>query len=240
MNLLYLTLSSTAENLAADEALLNHCDALGTPVQVLRLWENPQLAVVAGRSSKIGEEVNLQYCQANSIQVFRRSSGGASVVIGPGCLMYSIVLDYRLHPPPFRLLDQTHEFVMERVLRAVSLTKPSAKFQGTCDLTINNKKFSGNSLRCKRNSLLYHGTLLYDFPLDVIQDCLLNPPRQPDYRQSRSHHEFVANLDIAKETLQDNLIDAWNAKPQPIDLGLEEIASLAASKYENHDWTFAR
>ncbi len=32
------------------------------------------------------------------IPVLRRASGGAAIVIGPGCLMYALVLSYELRP----------------------------------------------------------------------------------------------------------------------------------------------
>jgi len=66
--------------------------------------------------------------------------------------------------------------------------------RGTSDLAVAERKFSGNSSRVKRGHLLYHGTLLYDFPLGLISDCLRTPPRQPHYRERRSHGEFVNNI----------------------------------------------
>ncbi len=52
---------------------------------------------------------------------------------------------------------------------------PTAQCAGTSDLVLGNKKFSGNSLRCKRNYFLYHGTLLYNFPLTAISKFLKMP-----------------------------------------------------------------
>ena len=45
------------------------------------------------------------------------------------------------------------------------------------DLVLGDLKFSGNSARCRRRWLLYHGTLLYDFPLALVARCLKMPPR---------------------------------------------------------------
>ena len=44
--------------------------------------------------------------------------------------------------------------------------------------------------------LLYHGTVLYDFNLELIDECLTMPPRVPDYRASRDHRDFVTNLPL--------------------------------------------
>ena len=94
MKLLDLTLPSPAENLALDEALLEAAEAGELAGDVLRLWEMPQPAVIVGRSSRLAEEVDAPAVRAAQVPVLRRASGGAAVVVGPGCLMYSVVLRY--------------------------------------------------------------------------------------------------------------------------------------------------
>ena len=79
---------------------------------------------------------------------------------------------------------------MQRVLTALQKQIPDVAFQGTSDLTWENRKFSGNSLRISRQHLLYHGTVLYRSDLDLIGRCLLHAPRQPDYRDGRNHRRF--------------------------------------------------
>src|SRR5438105_15370663 len=92
MQLLDLTLDTPAENVAIDEALLLTAESGDAPEEVLRIWEPHQYFVVLGSSSRIATEVNLEYCEAEGIQIVRRTSGGAAIVAGPGCLMYSLVL----------------------------------------------------------------------------------------------------------------------------------------------------
>jgi lipoate-protein ligase A len=210
MKLLDLTLDSPAENLALDEALLEQAEAGHSDDDVLRLWESPQTAVVIGRSSRIQDEVDVAACVKEAIPVLRRCSGGTSVVIGPGCLMYAVVLSYDRNPG-LRMVDVAHRYVLGKVAEAVRRFEPSAIHQGTSDLSLSNRKFSGNSLRCKRNHLLYHGTLLCDFSLDLISRWLKSPPRQPDYRQQRSHLEFLTNLGLDSSQLRDALADQWQA-----------------------------
>lgn len=231
-----LTLPTSAENLAIDELLSNLSESSASPREWLRIWENPQVAVVLGRSSRQLEEVNMDWCVAEQIPVLRRSSGGASVVIGPGCLMYSVTLDYRLRPE-LRMLDQAHQFIMGRLVDAFARAELAVEYHGTCDLTWQGRKFSGNSLRCRRNSLLYHGTLLYDFSLSLVTDCLGTPPRQPEYRQQRPHSEFVTNLAVAREQLVSVLQNAWptTGTEEPLDAG--DIRRLAEGKYSDPAWT---
>ena len=94
MKYLDLSLSTPAENLALDEALLDEAEQGRGPAEVLRLWEPLEPFVVVGRSSRLAVEVDMESCRAARTPVLRRCSGGAAVVTGPGCLMYAVVLSY--------------------------------------------------------------------------------------------------------------------------------------------------
>src|SRR5947208_15988645 len=85
MRLLDHTYPEIAANLALDEALLEEAEETGGP-GVLRLWEPASLAVVMGASCRLRDEVRVEACPADGVPVARRSSGGATVVIGPGAL----------------------------------------------------------------------------------------------------------------------------------------------------------
>jgi len=78
-----------------------------------------------------------------------------------------------------RMLSQAHRHVLDMLASALGPLTPGVQCCGTSDLALGALKFSGNSARCRRNYLLYHGTLLYDFPLELIDRCLAMPPRMP-------------------------------------------------------------
>ena len=262
MILIDTTLTTPAENLAFDEAMLEVADrdsetSLERVIpEVLRLWEMPSPCVVLGRASKWAEEANAIACERDSVPILRRVSGGASIVAGPGCLMYSVLLSYQIRPA-WRMLDSAHSEVMTRMRQAVqnslnSLNTPvQIDLQGTCDLTLNNRKFSGNALRCKRQWMLYHGTIMVAMPLEWITEYLLEPPRQPDYREKRVHSSFVVNLMDGhigaatslefKNLLQKHIAAAWNATPIGTDTWFqqevaEEAARLMQSRYSDPLW----
>ena len=171
MQLLDFTLPTPQENLALDEALLDTAEESSEPVEMLRFWESDRPVVVLGRSSKAAEESRIDACQNDGVPVLRRCSGGAAIVAGPGCLMYGVVLSYEVHPE-LRALDLAHRFVLSRLREALLPLAPGVQLRGTSDLAVDDNKFSGNSLRCKRTHLLYHGTLLYDFDLSLISSLL--------------------------------------------------------------------
>ena len=235
MRYLDLTLPSLAENLALDEALLEEAEAACQPLETLRLWEASQHAVVIGRSSHLAAEVRGEVCRDLHVPVLRRISGGAAVVVGPGCLMYALVLSLQLRPK-LRFIDQAHAQVLGTIAAALRSSVSGLTLRGICDLTIGEKKVSGNSVRCKREHLLYHGTLLYDFPLAMIGRCLAMPLRQPDYRQARPHDAFVANLPLAAVGLRSLLQTAWAAFEPCSDWPQTATRRLAAEKYSRPEW----
>ncbi|QDU31597.1 putative lipoate-protein ligase A [Anatilimnocola aggregata] len=241
MLLLDLTLPTAAENLALDEALLDSVDEQPAAPELLRLWECPQTAVVLGRSCRAAEEVDLAACEQADIPVLRRTSGGGTVLIGPGCLMFSLRLSY-LARPHFRLLDQAHHEVLTTVAAAVNSVIPNGRIEprGTSDLAIGETKVSGNSLRCKRNFLLYHGTLLYDFDLTLVQQLLHPPPRQPEYRHQRPHRDFVTNLSADPLQLRSALAHHWQATKPTSDWPQELTARLERQRYGRAEWNLER
>jgi lipoate-protein ligase A len=239
MKLLDLTLDTPAENLALDEALLDEAEEPNSPIdaEVLRLWEPRQTFVVAGSSSHLAAEVHLDVCRSRNIPVFRRTSGGATIVTGPGCLMYSVVLAYR-DRSHLRDIGEAHQFVLGTIAKALRPSAPGIRQAGISDLVIGEPplKFSGNSLRCKRNHFLYHGTILYDFPIEDIAALLKMPSRQPAYRQARSHHDFLTNLPLERAAVRQSLIDAFNAHQPRAQWPRELTAKLATEKYSRPEW----
>jgi lipoate-protein ligase A len=151
--------------------------------------------------------------------------------------MYAVILSYQQYPE-LRQLDNAHAFVMQRLRAALANLRPSVQYQGTCDLTIGDRKISGNSLRCKRHHLLYHGTILYDFPLSMISACLRTPPRQPAYRRARSHESFLANLHLPVAKIRDSIVQAWDARELADTWPQQATQTLVEQQYSRDDWNF--
>ena len=235
---LQLTLDSLAENVALDEALLDAAENDELSAGVLRLWESPSYGVVLGRSSDAAVEVDLAACRRDQVPVLRRSSGGGTIVAGPGCLMYALVLSLQEYPQ-LHAIDATHRFVLERIVQMLSVHVEGLSAAGTSDLAFNLigtkllLKFSGNAMRRKRCHTLYHGTLLYDFDLDRVSRWLATPTRVPDYRRDRHHQDFVANLPLQREVITTSLLDGWSAHEALSTWPQTRTTELVQTKYQD-------
>lgn len=211
LQLVDVSLESPALNLALDEALLEHCEADAGAGGVLRFWRTPECFVVVGYGNRVAAEVDVAACDAAGIPVLRRCSGGGTVLLGPGCLNYALVLPVT-ESGPLASITGSNAFVMERNREAVAgLVGQAVKIEGHTDLAMAGRKFSGNSQRRRRRCLLFHGTFLLGFELELIGRMLRPPTREPAYRQGRGHGEFVMNLPVA-EDLRTALRQVWGRR----------------------------
>ena len=238
MDVLDLTLPSGAENLALDEALLLEAEA-DRGGEVLRLWEWPRPAVVLGAGGRVAEDVDETACRADGVPVWRRASGGGTVLLGPGCLLFSLVVTYE-RSPAFGEIRSSYCAILGTVRDALLDLRPDIACAGTSDLAAAGRKFSGNSQQRKRRHLLHHGTILYDFRLDQIRRYLRQPARQPDYRQNRPHGEFVMNLPATAAELKGRLRAAWHADGDVSGWPRDEVRRLVAEKYSRPEWVRRR
>ena len=234
-----LTLDTPAENLACDEALLDAAEEQGG-APVLRLWESPSHFVVLGYANKVAEEADVEACHELGVPILRRCSGGGTVVQGPGCLNYSVILRID-QTPELGSITGTNQWVMSRNRDAISrLLGQPVSIEGHTDLATGQLKFSGNAQRRKREWLLFHGTFLLDFDLSLIGKALRTPPRQPEYREQRSHAEFVTQLKLSSASVKAALVEVWEAKATCSTVPCGRIQNLVASRYARDEWNFSR
>ena len=231
LHYLDLTLPTPAENLALDEALLLEVE--GGVEEVLRVWEWATPVVVLGAGCRLAEEVHEEACEADGVPILRRASGGGTVLCGPGCLLYSLVLRYE-RAPELAEIRPSYRWILERIGQALGL--PGIAQAGISDLTWNERKFSGNAQQRKQHALLHHGTLLYAMDSALVSRYLKPPPRQPDYRSQREHRDFLVNLPFDADALKQRLRGQWQADAVLPIWPRQRVAQLCRERYERQDW----
>ena len=189
--------AGAAENLALDAALFRAIET-AEGVETLRIWESVEPVVVLGRSGVVERDI----VPVSGVPVLRRESGGGAVVLGPGCLVYSLLLSLAERP---RLSDvrASYRVILGCLVRALAV--PGLETRGQSDLAIADHKVSGNAQRRGQKALLHQGTLLYRFDPALMTKLLRHPTREPDYRQGRRHQEFVTNLPLEADEIRRRL-----------------------------------
>lgn len=238
MRFLDLTLATIEENLALDEALLNEVED-GRQQAHVRVWELPRYAVVLGASCRVLEDVIVGNCLADAVPFARRSSGGGTVVIGPGALNFSIILP-RDFARGLDAVDEAQQFVLQRVAFELRALGPAVEVLGSGDLTVGLRKVSGSAQRRLKRHFLVHASILYAFDLDRIGRYTLAPSRQPRYREGRPHADFVTNLDLSRGRLLGAIRAAWGPFERAIDgeeIPTDLVRRLVAEKFAEPSWT---
>jgi lipoate-protein ligase A len=161
---------------------------------LLRVFETQRNCVVLARSNQASSEVNLQACQERGVPVLRRRGGGGTVVLGPGCQIVTLAFFARSLFDNARYFEQINAAWIRSLVASLGGGAPQIHQRGISDLAIGDRKIAGTSLFRRKHLVVFQGSLLVDPDMSLIGELLRHPSREPDYRQGRSHHDFVTSL----------------------------------------------
>jgi lipoate-protein ligase A len=232
-----VTLSTVMEDLALDEAMLIEADE-GRGPPLVRFWEPHDYAVILGASCRLRNDVQVDACRADGVPILRRSSGGGTVVIGPGALNVSVILPASA-APGLSAVDAAQRHVLDRIAASIAASGRPVTVLGHGDLAIGDRKCGGSAQRRLKHWFMVHCSILYDFPIERIDRYLTIPVRQPAYREGRAHRDFLCNLELPRPALVEALrpADSPCAGPSPaLDGPMSLLPSLLAEKYANRSW----
>lgn len=175
----------------------------------MRLWWGSGPTIVLGRSEKPEQVVDAEACRKLGVEVLHRVSGGGTVLQTSGVLNYSLTAP----APGMPNIRSVFSIGAQLLIGSLGQLGLKGEARGTSDVSVGNLKISGNAMAKRWGGLLLHGTLLYDLDIDLVEACLLHPPREPDYRMGRSHRHFITTLRqqgviVAPAELQDAVIAA--------------------------------
>ena len=181
----------------------------------LKVFVPPSPLVVLGSSNDANREVNVHACERLNVPIARRYGGGGTVVLYDGCVVLSFgtwVKDQFRNDFYFKMLNQS----LIECLKAKDPVLHDLDQRGISDIVFKDKKIAGTSLFRSRNYLLYQVSLLIDLNLELVTNLLAHPSKEPDYRQGRSHKDFLVGLkdvcqyfkapDISASYLRDSFI----------------------------------
>lgn len=226
-------------NIAAEEYFLKNYNE-----EIVMIWQSAP-CVVLGKHQNTFSEVNSAFADKKNLPVIRRISGGGTVYHDDGNINYSIITQ----SPNREMLIDFHKST-EPIIGFLSTLGLNAEFSGKNNLTINGKKFSGNSAHVYKNRVLHHGTILFNSDLDNLERAITPPKYTITDKAVKSIRANVTNL---SDLIQDNLsIDDFKSKlteflikhmdiKSIVEIGTsdkEGINKLIADKYSSWDWNY--
>jgi lipoate-protein ligase A len=212
-----------AENAALDELLLLRAEE-GTAGESFRVWTPGEYAVVLGRSGRAELECDVERCRRDGVPILRRVSGGGTVLQGPGCVNYSLVLSYE-REEAYRSPLASYGAILEPIAEALRKRGIAAHVMPKSDLAVAQAR--------KRRHFLHHGTFLCGFEIERIGHYLRHPPKEPDYREGRRHEDFVTNLPLSPGEMGDILKEVFRPREcgwQPSADDAERLREIAARR----------
>ena len=202
-----ISFPTAMENILYDKMLLESAEA-GLSGEAIRFWEAEKFFIVLGKISKLQEDVNIEAARKDNIEIVRRISGGGTVIQGPGCLNYSFIFSYQRNPL-FKDIRKSYSIILNKICDSLKNLDIEARFEPISDITFYGKKFSGNAQSRKKRYMLHHGTILYDFPLKMVERYLKIPKEQPQYRKGRAHGDFLTNIKADPREIKDKIAQAF-------------------------------
>lgn len=118
------------------------------------MWQ-VEPSVIFGRNQLIENEVNLLYCKAHGIALYRRKSGGGCVYADRHNVMFSYITSADN-------VAFTFGKYMGMVVYMLQRLGVQATANGRNDVMIGERKVSGNAFYHLPNRCIVHGTMLYD------------------------------------------------------------------------------
>ncbi|MFO7617693.1 MAG: hypothetical protein R6V75_10625 [Bacteroidales bacterium] len=155
------------------------------------VWIPEQTVIVLGQSNEGDTAVYLDRAEADGIPVYKRSSGGQTVILTPQTVIISVrLISQRLENPKVYF-----QKINDLVIKTLSeLGVKNLGQNGISDITIREKKILGSSIYRKKSMVFYHAVLNIAESPAFIGKYLKHPSREPDYRAGRRHEDFVTSL----------------------------------------------
>ena len=229
-----------AWNLALEQFVF---DQLGPREDCFMLWQNDR-TIVVGKYQNVLEEINSTYVKEHGITVVRRLSGGGAVYHDRGNLNFTFVardcqggmIDFSSFCRP--VVDALREMGVP------------AQINGRNDMTIGDKKFSGNAQYLRQGRVMHHGTLMFDSDLEAVGQALAVRPDKIQSKGLKSVRSRVTNIKPYVNDPQMTVEDFWAAlrermfrcfsmrKYQLSPQELEQVEELRKRIYSQWEWNY--
>ena len=166
-------------------------DLLNRKTNQFLIWIPDKVYVVLGASNNPALALNIDNVMNDNIPVLKRPSGGQTVILTPNNIVIAAVFFDKRSLHPKDVFQDINKLIISTI-EQVGINNLSQ--MGISDITMAGKKILGSSIYRSKEALLYHAVLNLGEPVSTFERYLKHPTKEPDYRQGRSHSEFVTSL----------------------------------------------
>ena len=216
-------------NLALERCLF---DFVEDNVVILYLWQNAH-TIVIGKNQNAYAECKVDDFINTGGTLARRPSGGGAVYHDLGNLNFSIICKESAAP------EHTYQRIVKEVLLKFGI---NSEFNGRNDLTVSDKKFSGNAFYTKGDVLCQHGTILINSDFKELSKYLTPDVSKLERNHVKSVESRVVNLsdfskDITVETMKKAMIEVTKAEKLGEIPDTEKVESYRKT-FSSKEWIY--
>ncbi len=177
----------------------------------VKVWRPEQTCLVLGQSNHPETSLIVDSVVKDQIPVYKRPSGGETVILTNKMLVISVAFRVPTlqNPKPYfaRVNNGIISALEKQGVRGLNQ-------KGISDIAIYEKKILGSSIYRTTQKMFYHAVLNISENIDTISRYISHPAKEPDYRQGRSHKEFVTSLqeagyEVSFERLEESIVEEF-------------------------------
>ncbi|OQA22582.1 MAG: Octanoyltransferase LipM [Actinobacteria bacterium ADurb.Bin346] len=184
---------TAAENMALDEAILEAREESSIPDTIRFLSFKPHCAL-AGYFQDVENELRLDYCRKENIDINRRITGGGSLYWGTSDIGWEIFASSDSFSSRISVFEDYYRLFCSAAAAGINNFGISAGFRPRNDIEVNGKKISGSGGTSLKSCFMFQGTLLVDIDLEVMLRALRVPVEKLKYREISSLRERITWL----------------------------------------------
>ncbi|MGC8663657.1 MAG: lipoate--protein ligase family protein [Thermoplasmata archaeon] len=237
-----------AMNMSLDEAVLFSRQSVDYNTIRFYGW-NPS-AVSIGYFQNLDYEVDVNYAKKNGIALIRRITGGGAVYHWMnGEITYSIVASMDVINNVN--VRNSYGILFSGIVEGLKSLGADARWSGINDISVGDRKISGNAQTRRYGSVLQHGTILVDVnPYEMFSVLKVSDEKIKD-KMIKNIYERVTSLknlglNLQREKIIDAFIEGYRKSFNAYfyfgnftDLEIE-LARKIYKKYSSMEWTKER
>ncbi len=204
--------------------------------------------VCIGYHQDLEKEVDVEFCQANDIPIFRREVGGGAVYLDGDQLFYQLIIHKDNPLTPTGKLAFYKRFLQPPIetYRAIGIP---GEYKPVNDIITHNRKISGNGAAEIGDCLILVGNLILDFNYEMMSRVLRVPDekfRDKVYKSMRENLstirrelEEVPSREVLFSSLALNFEKILGPLPRAdVDEELGNEVSRLASLFSKEEWLY--
>lgn len=206
---------------------------------VFIIWRNSP-SILIGRNQNIYQEVNIDFCIENNMDIVRRLSGGGAIYCDENIIQYTFITKERE--------GNSFGYFTKPILDTLEKLGIHGEFTGRNDLLIDGKKFSGNAQFHKEGKVLHHGSILYGGNMENMKNALKPNPLK---FVGKNVNSVAARVGMLKNEMDLSVTEFMNSITETVledfeikeitkidDIMEKDILNIRENRFANDSWNY--